>query len=104
MCPKESGAGIPTSQEAERAAAEQASKERSGPTPFQEEEVKVPSFGGLFGGKKKTHTVKAGETLSAIAKEVYGDSKRWKEIYEANKALIGDNPNMIKVGQELRIP
>jgi nucleoid-associated protein YgaU len=25
-------------------------------------------------------------------------------IYEANKDLIGDDPNAIKVGQELKIP
>jgi len=53
-----------------------------------------------------THTVAAGETLSGIAMKYYKSSTResWMKIYEANKALIGDNPGMIKAGQELKIP
>ncbi len=52
----------------------------------------------------KTYTVKAGDSLSKIAKEVYGDAGKWKQIYEANKALIGNNPDLIKPGQVLTIP
>jgi len=53
-----------------------------------------------------THTVVAGETLSGIALKYYKSSTResWMKIYEANKAVIGDNPGMIKAGQELKIP
>jgi len=50
------------------------------------------------------YVVKDGDYLSKIAKEIYGDAKRWPEIYEANKALIGDNPNIIHAGQKLLIP
>ncbi len=53
--------------------------------------------------KSQTYVVKAGDSLSKIAKEVYGDAARWPEIYEANKATIKD-PNVIVVGQELKIP
>ncbi len=49
----------------------------------------------------KTHTVVSGDTLSGIAKQ-YGKSS-WKEVYEANKAIIGDDPNKIRVGMELDI-
>jgi nucleoid-associated protein YgaU len=52
----------------------------------------------------KTYTVKGGDSLSKIAKEVLGDAKRWPEIYELNKELIGDNPNIIHPGQELKLP
>jgi nucleoid-associated protein YgaU len=52
----------------------------------------------------KTYVVKSGDSLSKIAKAAYGEGKRWPEIYEANKALIGDNPNLIHPGQTLRIP
>ncbi len=53
-----------------------------------------------------THTVQAGETLGGIALKYYKSSTRdsWMKIYEANKAVIGDNPGMIKAGQELKIP
>jgi len=50
------------------------------------------------------YVVKSGDSLSKIAKEVYGEGKRWPEIYEANKELIGDDPNLIHPGQKLKIP
>ena len=50
------------------------------------------------------HTVAAGDSLSKIAAHYYGDSEKWKVIYEANKTAIGDNPNQLKVGQQLIIP
>jgi nucleoid-associated protein YgaU len=54
--------------------------------------------------KPKTYVVKSGDSLSKIAKELLGDAKRWPEIYELNKALIGGNPNLIHPGQELKLP
>jgi nucleoid-associated protein YgaU len=52
------------------------------------------------------HTVAAGETLSHISQKYYKQTARtyWEVIYEANKAEIGDNPGMIKVGAKLVIP
>ena len=57
-------------------------------------------------GKKRIYTVKAGDTLSSIAKKVYGDdsSFTYMDIYEANKGLIGNDPDQIKPGMTLRIP
>jgi nucleoid-associated protein YgaU len=52
----------------------------------------------------RTYVVQSGDSLSKIAKALLGDAKRWPEIYEANKALIGDNPNLIHPGQKLVIP
>ena len=49
------------------------------------------------------YVVKSGDTLSKIAKELYGDSNRWREIFEANKDQI-ENPNLIRPGWELLIP
>jgi nucleoid-associated protein YgaU len=59
-----------------------------------------------FRAKPETelYTVKEGDTLSAIAKKFYGDAGKYMVIYEANKDLIGDDPGLIKVGQELKIP
>ena len=53
--------------------------------------------------KAQTYVVKSGDSLSKIAKEIYGDAKRWPEIFEANRDKIKD-PNLIHPGQELRIP
>jgi len=52
------------------------------------------------------HTVESGESLSYIAKKYYdsGSRENWMKIYEENKELIGDNPNMIQPGQILKIP
>lgn len=50
------------------------------------------------------YTVQAGDTLSAIALKFYGDASQYMVIYEANKKLIGDDPDLIKVGQDLVIP
>lgn len=52
------------------------------------------------------HTVVADETLSHISLKYYGSAvkEKWMVIYEANKAVIGDNPNRIRPGQVLKIP
>ena len=42
----------------------------------------------------KFHEVKKGEYLSKIAKEHYGDSSKWKVIFEANKPMLKD-PDLI---------
>lgn len=51
-----------------------------------------------------SYTVKSGDNLSLISKRVYGDSSRWREIYNANKATIGSDPNKLKLGITLVIP
>jgi len=56
--------------------------------------------------KAKTYTVKAGDTLSQIAKKL--GIKDWRKgLYEPNKAPkgpLGADPNRIQVGQVLKIP
>ena len=54
--------------------------------------------------KPKTYTVKAGDCLWNIAKKFYGDGSKYKKIYDANKKIIGSNPNLIYAGQVLTIP
>ena len=51
-----------------------------------------------------SYTVVSGDSLSKIAKTHYGDAAKWHQIYEANKALIGNNPDHIEVGQGLTLP
>lgn len=49
------------------------------------------------------HTVQAGDTLSSIAANFYGDAAAFWVIVAANPTTIAD-PDLIFVGQELRIP
>jgi nucleoid-associated protein YgaU len=51
----------------------------------------------------KTYTVKAGDSLSKIAKQVYGDAGKWKKIHAANADKI-PNPDLIHPGLQLTIP
>lgn len=49
------------------------------------------------------HVVAAGDTLSKIAKQYYGDPALYPRIFEANRDILTD-PNRIQPGQKLRIP
>jgi nucleoid-associated protein YgaU len=60
--------------------------------------LEVGGGGGEGGG---TYTVKSGDTLSEIGQQ---HGVAWRVIYEANKDVIGDNPDKIRPGQTLRIP
>ena len=54
-------------------------------------------------GTETTYTVKAGDTLSKIAKNVLGDANAYMEIFNANRDQLSD-PDKIKPGQQLKIP
>ena len=51
----------------------------------------------------KTYVVEKGDTLSKIAKEVYGNANKYPAIFEANKPMLS-HPDKIYPGQVLRIP
>jgi len=53
--------------------------------------------------EKQFYTVKKGDYLSKIAKEVYGNANKYMVIFEANKPMLKD-PNLIYPGQVLVIP
>ena len=48
------------------------------------------------------YTVKSGDTLSKLAKDIYGDAKLYPRIFEINKDQL-KNPDQIKVGQVLKL-
>ena len=60
----------------------------------------VGTSGGAGG---RTYTVKAGDTLSKIAKEHLGDANAYMKIFNANTDQLND-PDKIKPGQVLKIP
>lgn len=53
--------------------------------------------------KFTVHIVEPRDTLSKLAKHYLGDAQRWPEIAAANRYKI-TNPDLIYVGQSLRIP
>ncbi|RIK12287.1 MAG: peptidoglycan-binding protein, partial [Anaerolineae bacterium] len=48
--------------------------------------------------------VQPGDNLSFISQKYYGHQGNFRIIYEANKDVIGDNMNLIRPGQVLKIP
>lgn len=52
------------------------------------------------------HKVVQGDTLGGISLKYYGSAvkDKWMLIYEANRDVIGDNPNLIRLGTILKIP
>ena len=52
----------------------------------------------------RTYTVVTGDCLWSIAQRFYGKGSAYTKIYEANRDVIGSNPNLIYAGQVLTIP
>ena len=51
----------------------------------------------------RTYTVRAGDTLSAIAERFYGHADDWHGLYAVNQPKISD-PGLIYAGQVLSVP
>ncbi len=58
---------------------------------------------GPAASAQSTYTVKPGDTLSKIAKEMLGSTNAYRDIFEANRDQLSD-PDKIKPGQVLKIP
>ncbi len=72
-----------------------------------EEEVAALKARGARAPKRprragRTYTVRAGDTLSAIATRLGLDD--WRTLYKANRSVIGPDPDLIRPGQVLTVP
>ena len=69
------------------------------------DQIQVKAGEGVqqVGAASRFYQVKSGDTLSKIAKEVYGDANQYPQIFEANRPMLKD-PDEIYPGQVLRIP
>jgi nucleoid-associated protein YgaU len=63
----------------------------------------LPGPGAPAGGEMTVYEVKPGDTLSALAQRFYGKASLYPKIFEANRDIL-NNPDLIKVGQKLKIP
>ena len=50
------------------------------------------------------YTVQANDTLSSIALAAYDNANAWLKIYDANKQVIGNDPNLLRAGEVIFIP
>lgn len=66
-------------------------------------DIKVNPLMAAVGTSGRTYTVKAGDTLSGIAKAHLGDANAYMKIFDANRDQLSD-PDMIKPGQVLKLP
>jgi len=75
------------------------------PTWPQEVVADIKAAGGQSAGSQSqlTYTVKAGDTLSKIAKEHLGNANAYMDIFNENQDQLKD-PDKIKPGQVLKIP
>jgi LysM repeat protein len=66
-------------------------------------EQRIVRPGTAAGQTGRTYTVQAGDTLSKISREQYGNSGRWRDIFEANRDQL-PSQNALRPGQVLKIP
>ena len=68
-------------------------------------ESRTQTAGAAVGGgqQQRTYTVQAGDSLSKISKQFYGNVNEYMRIFEANRDQLND-PNQIRPGQKLVIP
>lgn len=55
-------------------------------------------------GKKRTYTVRSGDSFYAIAQSQLGDASRWSELFELNKTLVKGDPKRLQIGQVITLP
>ncbi|MHC5028375.1 MAG: LysM peptidoglycan-binding domain-containing protein [Planctomycetota bacterium] len=75
-----------------------------GSTVMAQPEATAPPVAPPRTAQPVTYTVRSGDTLSRIAREVYGTSAKWIMIYNANRRLIGPDYDRLVVGTELVMP
>lgn len=78
-------------------------KRRNLPAEAQEGAMRLASTANS-GRRGRTYLVANGDTLFDIAKRELGKANRWREIYDLNQDVLGDDFNYLSPGTELRLP
>lgn len=71
----------------------------SGPT----NEAPRPGLTATPANAARTHVVRDGDTLGGLAEQYYGDARRYKELFAANRNVLS-NPELLPIGATLQIP
>ena len=50
------------------------------------------------------YVVQPGDSLQSIAQQQYGDAGQWPKIYQANRDVIGPDPDALVAGTKLQVP
>ena len=98
--------GVAPSQDAKNKVWDQIKLISPNPTDLVADITVAAGQGGPAAGQAsapRTYTVKAGDTLSKISKEFYGNANDYQKIFNANRDKLQD-PDKIKPGQVLTIP
>lgn len=63
--------------------------------------IAAPDAGPGLATAGGTYTIQRGDTLFSIARRVYGNGSRWRDIVAANPGLV---PEKLRVGQTIVLP
>ncbi|MFI5667869.1 LysM peptidoglycan-binding domain-containing protein [Streptomyces sp. NPDC051704] len=77
------------------------------PTPTSAAHKAVPAAPApkpMPAAKKRTYTVRSGDSLSSIARLELGNEARWRELYAMNRGVVGSNPELLHPGQVITLP
>lgn len=71
--------------------------------PLQEEETDITEIETKEEEEYSTYKVQKNETLQKISMKLFGTTKKWKNIYDANKDTL-KSPDKIRPGMVIKIP
>lgn len=67
------------------------------------QEAARPGLSATPTNAARKHVVRDGDTLGGLAEQYYGDARRYKELFAANRDLLS-NPELLPIGATLQIP
>ena len=94
----------PTADEKPQAVAQQQSSVPAKTSPGRSPTSRNHKPGGKTTGAPRTYRVKNGDTFYRIAAKVLGNPARWKELYQRNRSVVGNDPMRLKPGMLLTLP
>ena len=89
--------------ESEEATVNSSEQPQISPEPYEEPADSTPQVREESPPVTGAYVVKSGDTLSHIAETIFGDSRRYLDLYRANRDVLAD-PDDLPVGTTLRLP